>query len=89
MAASAGAESTPQKSPRRVFISYSRKDGSDTAHRLRDTLKAAGCDVWLDTDRIRGGASWSKDIETALNNCDVLIAVLDRSDCFRPLCGGQ
>jgi WD40 repeat protein len=89
MAASAGAESKPQKIPRRVFISYSRKDGSDAAHRLRDALITAGCDVWLDTDRIRGGASWSKDIEAALNHCDVLIAVLTEGSFVSEICRAE
>jgi hypothetical protein len=76
MAGSNGDEPKGKNTPRRVFISYSRKDGSETARRLCDTLTDAGCDVWLDTDRIPGGASWTKDIERALNNCHVLLAVL-------------
>ncbi len=89
MAASAEAEPRAERAPRRVFISYARKDGSGTAHRLRDTLNAAGCVVWLDTDRIRGGASWSKEIEAALDNCDVLIAVLSEDSYISEVCRAE
>jgi len=61
---------------RRVFISYAHQDGRDTAERLSDLLHGAGCQVWLDANRIRGGTSWGREIERALNDCDVLLAVL-------------
>src|SRR3954466_15637551 len=75
--------------PRRIFLSYSRKDGSASAHRLRDVLGAAGYAPWLDTDRIEGGASWSKVIEDALNNCDVLIAVLSKGSFVSEICRAE
>jgi hypothetical protein len=55
-----------RQSARRVFVSYARKDGADTAQHLRRALEAADCEVWVDTERIPGGASWSKEIEHAL-----------------------
>jgi hypothetical protein len=88
MGACAEAKSRTEKTARRVFISYSRKDGSGTAHNLRDTLNNVGCDVWLD-DRIPGGASWSKEIEAALNNCDVLIAVLTEGSYISEICRAE
>jgi hypothetical protein len=77
--------------PRRVFISYARKDGRDTAHSLRGLLHRPGYDVWLDTDpgRIPGGASWSKEIEHALNGCDVLIAVLTPASYVSEICRAE
>jgi hypothetical protein len=42
-----------------VFISYARKDGAELALRLQKDLTAAGFEVWLDTQRIGGGASWT------------------------------
>jgi hypothetical protein len=76
MATPSSAEPSIKRVARRVFISYVRKDPTDSAHALRDPLRGAGADVWLDTERIRGGASWGKDIEGGLNGCEVLVAVL-------------
>jgi len=72
-----------------VFISYARKDGTETAHHLRDTLTAAGFEVWLDTDRIGGGASWSKVIEDVLRNCDVLVAALTEGSYVSEMCRSE
>ncbi len=43
----------------------------------------------MDTDRIRGGGSWSKDIEVRLNNCDVLIAVLTEGSFLSETCRAE
>jgi WD40 repeat protein len=75
--------------PRRIFISYARKDGAETAQTLRTTLEAANHTVWLDTDRIHGGASWSKAIESALNNCDVLLAILTPAAYLSEICRAE
>src|SRR4051812_26004810 len=74
---------------RRIFLSYSRKDGSAIARRLRDVLRGAGYHPWLDTDEIEGGASWSKDIERALDGCDVLIAVLSEGSFVSEICRAE
>jgi WD40 repeat protein len=71
-----------------VFISYSRKDGKPTADALRNLLEDS-CEVWLDTERISGGASWSKDIEAALNGCDVLLAVLTPASYVSEICRAE
>lgn len=74
---------------RRVFISYARRDGTDAAHRLRDVLRETGCDVWLDTDRLRAGGSWSKDIEGALKRCEMLVAVLTPASFESEICRSE
>ena len=74
---------------RRVFISYSRKDGALAAERLSEVLREAGCEVWLDTANIRGGASWSKEIERALNDCDVLVAVMTPASFVSEICRAE
>src|SRR5262245_37909596 len=74
---------------RRVFLSYARKDGAETAQRLKDLLHEAGCEIWLDTINIRGGASWSKDIQSALNACDVLVAVLTPASYVSEICRAE
>ena len=89
MTTAASVEATPLV--RRVFISYARKDGAATSHRLRDLLREMNFDVWLDTDpgRINGGASWSKKIEQALNACDVLVAVLTPASYVSEICRAE
>ena len=74
---------------RRAFISYARKDGAATAQRLSELLREAECEVWLDTVDIRGGASWSKEIEGALNDCDVLVAVLTPASYVSEICRAE
>jgi len=54
-----------------LFISYSRTD-RETIEKLSAVLEAVGHSVWWDR-HIRGGASFSKDIETQLEKADVVI----------------
>ncbi len=61
---------------RKIFISYARTDSKLLAHRLCADLQAAGYTVWLDTSEIAGGASWSQDIEEAIEECSVMIALM-------------
>ncbi len=60
----------------RIFISYARRDGADLAQRIQQDLQAAGFDAWLDVQRLRGGASWSIELERALAGADVVLAIL-------------
>ena len=52
--------------PARIFISYSRKDGSDRARQLREKLEAAGLSVWQDLIAMEGGRDWWSQIADAL-----------------------
>lgn len=54
----------------KVFISYARKDGSELPRKLYADLQNHGLGVWLDTRDLRGGATWTTEIERALDNCD-------------------
>src|SRR5262249_13518123 len=60
----------------RIFLSYSRKDAAALALRLQKDLTEAGFDVWLDTDRIGGGASCTVAIEEAIDRAQVVLALL-------------
>jgi predicted nucleotide-binding protein len=60
----------------RVFISYAHRDGKDLALRLQQSLRASGLNAWLDSQRLRGGSSWTTEIETALDASDVVLALL-------------
>src|SRR5262245_39690467 len=72
-----------------IFISYARKDASEMAGRPRDDLSRRKFDVWLDTDRIHGGAVWSKTIEEALDRCDVVLALLTPGSYVSELCRAE
>jgi tetratricopeptide (TPR) repeat protein len=58
----------------KLFLSYSRKDGAK-AQRLTAWLEHDGHDVWRDEDDIGGGASFSSEIEKALNECDAVLVL--------------
>jgi hypothetical protein len=58
----------------KLFLSYSRKDDS-AARRLTKWLEREGHDVWRDEDDIGGGASFSAEIEKALNECDAVLVL--------------
>jgi WD40 repeat protein len=75
--------------PRKVFISYARKDGAALAQRLQADLGAKGFDAWLDTQRIAGGASWTKEIEQALDACQVALALLTPGSYVSDICRAE
>ena len=58
----------------KVFLSYSRKD-AQKAQRFTEWLEREGHDVWRDEDDIGGGASFSSEIENALNECGAVLAL--------------
>lgn len=64
--------------PLNIFISYGRKDAKELAFRLRDDLQNLGHSVWLDVEEITGGASWSEEIERAIEHCNVALALLSK-----------
>ena len=66
----------------KVFISYSHQDSS-CAHGIARYLSRHGCDVWIDSDRLSLGGSWSKDIDEALLSSDVVVAILSANSLRR------
>ncbi len=73
----------------KIFISYGRKDGRDLAVRLRDDLQAVGFSVWLDLEEIPGGATWSVNIEEAIEHCDAAIALMTHSSYSSQWCRAE
>lgn len=67
----------PPSSKPRVFISYARRDGADLAQRLQADLEKQGFNAWIDKQRIEGGASWTNNIEKAIDDADYLLALLN------------
>jgi hypothetical protein len=64
----------PEKQ-RHTFISYSRIN-KEFAVKLAKELKAAGFPVWLDQLDIPAGARWDDEIEKALRECRIFMAIL-------------
>jgi hypothetical protein len=58
----------------KIFLSYSRKD-EPRARRFADWLRREGHDVWRDEDDIGGGASFSSEIEKALEDSDAVLVL--------------
>jgi len=71
-----------------IFISYARKDGRELALNLQQTLEPE-FGVWLDTSDIAKGASWSAEIEQAIDDCDVMLALLSTGSYVSEICRGE
>lgn len=57
----------------RVFLSYAREDGGK-AQALAGFLEKAGYEVWWDR-HIHGGSEYAGEIQSALNNADVVLVM--------------
>lgn len=57
---------------RRVFISYSRKDGNDYAEKLQTQLESAGFTVWRDTRNINPAQDFTAEIEIGIEQADIV-----------------
>jgi WD40 repeat protein len=79
----------PPSEPCHVFISYAHKDGGELAARLARALKARGYDTWLDYRRLHGGASWSVEIEHAIDRSDIVLALLSEASFRSDVCRGE
>ena len=75
--------------PLRIFISYARKDGADLARRLQTDLKGLGFDPWLDTQRLRGGATWTREIEVALDRANYVLLLLSNGSYVSEICRSE
>lgn len=58
-----------------IFLSYSRRD-TDAMQRVRDTLRAAGLDVWTDERLTPGTPSWRNAIETAIEGAGAVVVLM-------------
>ena len=72
-----------------VFISYAHRDGRDLAEQLERDLTTSGFEVWLDRRRLLGGDAWGKEIETAIDRCDVAVALLSTGSYESDICRAE
>jgi TIR domain len=83
------ASTAPAGGVTRLFISYARRDGSALALRLVADLSRAGHEPWFDKAEILGGDTWSREIETAIDGCDALLAILTEASFDSRICRGE
>lgn len=69
---------------RQVFISYGHADAQELAFRLERDLTEKGHRVWIDKDRVRAGTAWEEEIERAILESDVIVALLSPRAVRRP-----
>ncbi|HLJ27479.1 MAG TPA: NB-ARC domain-containing protein [Candidatus Angelobacter sp.] len=79
----------PRQKSCRIFISYARRDGAKLAVRLQRDLTARNFDAWLDTQRLRGGAVWSREIEQEIDTRQVTIALLSPGSYASEVCRAE
>src|SRR5450631_2681779 len=75
--------------PQRIFVSYARKDAVALALRLQTDLTAKGFEVWLDTQRIAGGASWTVEIENAIDRAQAVLALITKGSYESDICRAE
>jgi len=75
--------------PSRIFISYARRDGAALAERLQSDLTKQGFDTWLDTQRLRGGATWTREIESALDQANYVLVLLTHGSYISEICRSE
>lgn len=73
----------------KIFVNYRRDDSQADAARVRDRLVAAFgvANVFMDVDNLLAGQRFDKELEKALAQCDVFVAV--RNCSHRVLRGGS
>src|SRR5436190_13777392 len=83
---------TPATPPVRpdAFLSYSRRDSEYVESRLATALEAAGRDVWIDLDDIRGGASdWRATVWAGIEASKAVVFVLSPDSLASRVCGAE
>jgi len=75
--------------PIKIFISYAHADGAELAQRLLADLTKQGFDTWLDVGRLAGGGIWTRDIEEALDQAQVVLALLTPGAYVSEICRAE
>ena len=76
-------ESSVAEPPRpSVFLSYASADRA-AARALKDTLSAAGLDVWLDEEELGGGEAWDAKIRNQIRTCTYFMPVISATTEIR------
>lgn len=62
----------------KIFLSYVNEDASAVA-KIRKALAHEELSVWIDSERLRGGASFHGEIKRAIEGCFVFIPILSQN----------
>jgi WD40 repeat protein len=73
----------------KIFISYAHKDGAELAQRLRNSLIAESFDAWLDERRLEAGALWTAEIERAIDDSQVVLALVSPGSYSSEICRAE
>jgi TolB-like protein len=65
-----------------VFLSYTSKD-VESAHRICESLREAGIEVWLDQSELRGGDAWDAAIRKQIKTCALFMPVISANTSAR------
>jgi predicted ATPase/DNA-binding winged helix-turn-helix (wHTH) protein len=68
---------------RAVFVSHASEDDA-AALRIVAALRAAGIEVWLDRNELKGGDAWDHRIRQQLRDCALFMPVISRHTMRRP-----
>jgi hypothetical protein len=66
----------------RTFVSYSSADRR-IANQVSEFLETLNIDVWIDKKKIVPGAEWKREIDVAVDECDVAIVCLTKQAVSR------
>jgi TolB-like protein/Tfp pilus assembly protein PilF len=58
-----------------VFLSYASQD-EEAAHKICETLRAAGIEVWFDKSELRGGDAWDQKIRRQIRECSLFLPII-------------
>ena len=73
----------------KIFVSYAHADGTELARYLVKKLADRGCEPWIDSQRLHGGAIWTKEIENALDDAEIVLAVLTHGSDNSEICRAE
>jgi len=81
----------PFKTPLKIFLSYSHRDGPELFLEFKDQLGTLAKDglveMWSDRD-ITAGEDWDREIKTSVNDCDLFIALTSAAFGASPYING-
>ena len=60
-----------------VFLSYASQD-AEAALKIRDTLRAAGIEVFFDQSELRGGDAWDQKIRREIHDCALFLPIISQ-----------
>lgn len=66
-----------------VFLSYASEDAEIVGH-LAGALTAAGLEVWLDRNELRGGDAWDQTIRQRIRDCRLFVPIISARTEARP-----